>query len=75
MRRLVLWRRRRERRRRKRTEKRKIGGGDQKPTVLSSNSECIIQLIRKFKLKIGEQVKLKRGPNYSLNLVKTAKIC
>ena len=58
LRRLVLWRRRRGRRRRKRTEK-KIGERDQKPTVLSTNSERFVQLISKFKLKIEEQVKLK----------------
>ena len=60
LRRLDLWRRRRGRRRRKRTERRKIEGMRPKAqkVFLSTNSECIIQLVRKFKLKIGEQVKL-----------------
>jgi len=67
LRRLVLWRRRRGRRRRKRTEK-KIGERDQKPTVLSTNSERFVKLISKFKLNIEEQFKRKKRSQLFIEL-------
>ena len=63
----MLWRRRRGRRRRKRTEK-KIGERDQKPTVLSTNSERFVKLISKFKLNIEEQFKRKKRSKLFIEL-------
>ena len=63
----MLWRRRKGRRRRKRTEK-KIGERDQKPTVLSTNSERFVKLISKFKLNIEEQFKRKKRSKLFIEL-------
>ena len=62
-RRSVLWKKR-GRRRRRRTEK--MIGGDQKPKVLSKNSECIVQCttIQNGWKPSGQ----KRSQDYSLNL-------
>ena len=66
LRRLVLWRRRR-----RRTEE--MIGGDQKPKVLSKNSECIVQCttIQNGWKPSGQ----KRSQDYSLNLTSQDKKC